>query len=67
MLPFRFSVKYTDLKKQDIIYFVIFYSAHQTHYEQMGHLNARITINDEKHIVEMPSFRDHSYGMNIFN
>ena len=38
------------------------YRAHQTHFEQMGHLNATIDINGEKHSVKMPSFRDHSYG-----
>jgi len=38
------------------------YRAHQTHFEQMGHLNATIDINGERHSVKMPSFRDHSYG-----
>jgi hypothetical protein len=33
----------------------------------MGYLNATIEINGERQIVKMPSFRDHSYGKNIFN
>ncbi|KDQ88522.1 hypothetical protein L798_06649 [Zootermopsis nevadensis] len=43
-------------------YFKALKKAHQSHYEQMGHLNATIEINGEKHTVKMPSFRDHSYG-----
>jgi len=33
----------------------------------MGHLNATIDINGERHTVKMPSFRDHSYGKQIFS
>ena len=46
--------------KWNLILFI--YRDHQTHFEQMGHLNATIEINGERHFVKMPSFRDHSYG-----
>jgi hypothetical protein len=48
-----------------IIFFL--YRAHQTHFEQMGYLNATIEIDGENHTVKMPSFRDHSYGKRIVN
>jgi hypothetical protein len=46
--------------KWNLIWFI--YRAHQNHFEQMGHLNATIEINGERHFVKMPSFRDHSSG-----
>lgn len=48
-------------------YFKSLEKAHQTHFEQMGYLNATIEINAERHSVKMPSFRDHSYGTQIFS
>ncbi|XP_069689416.1 uncharacterized protein [Periplaneta americana] len=43
-------------------YFETLKKDHQTHYEQMGVLNATIKIENEIRTVKMPSFRDHSYG-----
>lgn len=38
------------------------FSAHQTHYEQMGSLKATLTVNEEQCMLKMDSFRDHSFG-----
>ncbi|XP_045110001.1 uncharacterized protein LOC123503941 [Portunus trituberculatus] len=35
---------------------------HQTHYEQMGHLQGFVTLDGESHNIHLPAFRDHSYG-----
>ncbi|KAK8403951.1 hypothetical protein O3P69_000185 [Scylla paramamosain] len=35
---------------------------HQTHYEQMGHLQGYVTLDGESHNIYLPAFRDHSYG-----
>lgn len=41
------------------------YSAHQTHYEQMGSLNGTLSINEEQFDINMQAFRDHSFGSQI--
>ena len=52
-------------------YFKDLEKAHQTHYEQMGTIDGEIIFHEidtkdekrsEKFILQMPSFRDHSYG-----
>ena len=63
-----------DWNKQ---YFKDLEKAHQTHYEQMGRIDGELEFcNDKKDddinagekksesfVLQMPSFRDHSYGM----
>ncbi|CAB3374746.1 Hypothetical predicted protein [Cloeon dipterum] len=44
-------------------YFDTLKEAHQTHYEQLGQLQGKVTINDEETInVTSHAFRDHSFG-----
>ncbi|XP_018336128.1 uncharacterized protein LOC108744721 [Agrilus planipennis] len=43
-------------------YFETLKTAHQTHYEQMGYLKGKLTVNGEKIYLNMKSFRDHSFG-----
>ncbi|XP_075225831.1 uncharacterized protein LOC142326986 [Lycorma delicatula] len=45
-------------------YFEILEKHHQTHYEQMGIMNATFTIDGEEFVAnDMGSFRDHSFGL----
>ncbi|XP_059468869.1 uncharacterized protein LOC132192778 [Neocloeon triangulifer] len=44
-------------------YFENLKEAHQTHYEQLGQLQGKLTINNEETIsINSHSFRDHSFG-----
>ncbi len=38
------------------------FSAHQSHYEQMGHLRGTVQVNDVVHTLDLMSIRDHSTG-----
>jgi len=44
-------------------YFQMLKEAHQTHYEQHGNLVGEIEVDGKKYKFEMPSMRDHSYGV----
>ncbi|XP_050665867.1 uncharacterized protein LOC126966031 [Leptidea sinapis] len=43
-------------------YFERLKTAHQSHYEQFGTLKCKFTIDEEQFDLELPSFRDHSFG-----
>ncbi|KAG0715011.1 hypothetical protein GWK47_012905 [Chionoecetes opilio] len=43
-------------------YFQQLQEHHQTHYEQMGHLQGSVTLNGNTQDIHLPAFRDHSYG-----
>ncbi|KAK3921904.1 6-phospho-beta-galactosidase [Frankliniella fusca] len=43
-------------------YFTALKRAHQTHYEQMGHLKGTLQIGDKEHHLNLMSLRDHSIG-----
>lgn len=47
--------------------FILFFRAHQTHYEQMGRLNGSLVINGDKREISMEGFRDHSFGNDVIN
>lgn len=38
------------------------FSSHQTHYEQMGMIKGRLTIDGKTEEIDMMGFRDHSFG-----
>lgn len=44
-------------------YFDALKSAHQTHYEQHGNLSGEIEVDGQVYRFDMPSMRDHSYGV----
>lgn len=43
-------------------YFKRLRSAHQSHYEQMGHLRGTVQVDDVVHPLDLMSIRDHSTG-----
>ncbi|KAF4529042.1 hypothetical protein B566_EDAN016271 [Ephemera danica] len=43
-------------------YFKSLEEAHQSHYEQIGHLKGSLIVNGEKRNILSQSFRDHSFG-----
>ncbi|XP_033207567.1 uncharacterized protein LOC117167072 [Belonocnema kinseyi] len=44
-------------------YFNNLREAHQTHYEQMGRINAKLSIDGKPYEFNGQAFRDHSYGL----
>lgn len=43
-------------------YFKRLQSAHQSHYEQMGHINGTVQVDDNTYSLNLMSIRDHSTG-----
>ncbi|XP_073945229.1 uncharacterized protein [Choristoneura fumiferana] len=43
-------------------YFKLLQKYHQSHYEQMGHIEGSVTIDGKTQNISMPCVRDHSFG-----
>ena len=52
----------TILLKLFSMTYIFFIRAHQTHYEQMGGIKAKLSIDGKPYQFNGQAFRDHSYG-----
>lgn len=71
LAPFNYDVDMHPHSSADAIakeiwskqYFDLLKSLHQTHYEQYGDITGKATINGKDYSLDLPSVRDHSFGL----
>lgn len=61
-----FILRYSHIATDDIFKLLFICSRyHQTHYEQMGHIEGSVTIDGKTQNISMPCVRDHSFGKSV--